>query len=87
MQQNGAPRGQKTAARAREVEEQATHVGLRAQRTPPPGERPGILTEPEPQWVDAALSYIAVVAPSLETLPFRAWKGLDSSTVRFLAKK
>ena len=25
MQQNGAPRGQKTAARAREVEEQATH--------------------------------------------------------------
>ena len=34
MQQNGAPRGQKTAARAREVEEQVTHDGLRALTAP-----------------------------------------------------
>ena len=50
MQQNGAPRGQKTAARAREEEEEhATHHGPRALNTPPPGERPGILAEPGPQ--------------------------------------
>ena len=37
MQENGAPRRQKTAARAGEVEEQATHAGPRAQKAPPPG--------------------------------------------------
>ena len=37
-----ALRGQ-TRARAREEVEHATHSGLRAQKTPPPGERPGIL--------------------------------------------
>ena len=43
-QQNDA----QTGARAREVEEQVTHVGLRAQKTPPPG----ILSEPGPQRSD-----------------------------------
>ena len=31
------PLGPKTGARAREVEEQVSHAGLRAQKTPPPG--------------------------------------------------
>ena len=52
MQQNGAPRGQKTAARAGEEVEYEKHAGLRAQKTPPPGERPGILAEPGPQRSD-----------------------------------
>ena len=52
MQQNGALRGLKNAARAGEVEEQVTHAGLRAQKTPPPGARPGILAEPGPQRTD-----------------------------------
>ena len=52
MQQNHAPRGQKTAARAREVEEHDTHAGLRAQKTPPQGRRPGTLAEPGPQRSD-----------------------------------
>ena len=47
MQQYGAPWGQKTAARAWEEVEHATHHGPRAQQTPPPGERPGILAEPK----------------------------------------
>ena len=34
-------RGQKSATVIREVEEQVVHVGLRAQKTPPPGERAG----------------------------------------------
>ena len=34
-----------TRARAREEVEHATHSGLRAQTTPPPGERPGLLLE------------------------------------------
>ena len=32
--------------------ESATHHGLRAQKTPPPGERPGIFAEPGPQQGD-----------------------------------
>ena len=43
MQQNGAPRGQKTAARVGEEVEYEKHAGTRAQKTPPPGERPGLL--------------------------------------------
>ena len=39
------PCGEKKAS-VGEVEEQATHVGLRAQKAPSPGERPGILAEP-----------------------------------------
>ena len=46
-----ASRGQ-TRARAREEVELATHFGLRAQKTPPPGERPGLLLEPGPQRSD-----------------------------------
>ena len=36
----------------REEVEHATHFGPRAQMTPPPGERPGILAEPGPQTSD-----------------------------------
>ena len=34
---HAAPRRQKPVSAIREVEEQVTHVGLRAQETPPPG--------------------------------------------------
>ena len=51
-QQNAASRGPKTCARAREVEEQVTDVGLRVQKTPPPGERQRILPAPLPQRSD-----------------------------------
>ena len=51
MTHHAAPRGPKMA-RVGDVEEQVSHAGLRAQKTPPPGERPGILPEPLPQRSD-----------------------------------
>ena len=36
-------------ARAREVEEQDQDEALRRQKAPPPGKRPGVLKDPEPQ--------------------------------------
>ena len=83
---HAAPRGPQTA-RAQEEVERETYNVPRHQNTPPLGTRPGLPSEPERQWVDAALSHRAAGVPSLETLPVRAWEGLDSSTVRFLAKK
>ena len=47
-QQNGAPRGEKTAARAREGVEHELYEGPRAQKPPLPGKRPGLPPEPEP---------------------------------------
>ena len=88
MQQNGAPRGQKTAARAREVEEQATHDGLRAQTAPPPGVRPGSLAEPGPQRSDRSLRRSSgqtplLGVPSLADAPAEA---IDGRTLRYLLK-
>ena len=88
MQQNGAPRGQKTAARAREVEEQATHDGLRAQTAPPPGVRPGSLAEPGPQRSDRSLRCSSgqtplLGVPSLADAPAEA---IDGRTLRYLLK-
>ena len=51
-QQNAAPRGPKTGARAREGVEHEQHDGLRAQKPPLPGVRPGSLFDPGPQRSD-----------------------------------
>ena len=88
MQQNGAPRGQKTAARAREVEEQATHDGLRARMAPPLGVRPGSLAEPGPQRSDRSLRRSSgqtplLGVPSLADAPPEA---IDGRTLRYLLK-
>ena len=88
MQQIGAPRGQKTAARAREVEEQATHDGLRAQTAPPPGVRPGRLAEPGPQRSDRSLRRSSghtplLGVPSLADAPAEA---INGRTLRYLLK-
>ena len=45
-------RAQKTVTSIGEEVEYVKHVGLRAQKTPPPGARPGILAEPGPQRSD-----------------------------------
>ena len=42
-------RAQKTVTSTREVEERVPHAGLRAQKAPPPGMRPGVLQDPAPQ--------------------------------------
>ena len=57
----------------REEVEHATHYGPRAQKTPPPGERPGILAEPWPQRSDRSLRRSA--GDSLPTLALSSLAG------------
>ena len=72
-QQNAAPRGPKTGTRAREVEEQVPHVGLRAQKTPPPGERPS-LRSPRRREVTAASGTSQGMA--CRSSPCRYWQAV-----------
>ena len=64
------------------------HAGLRAQNTPPPGSRPGVLTDPGPPWVEAVtVGYVAAGAPSLVVAPVAAHDELDNATVQFLLQQ
>ena len=86
-QQNAAPRGPKTGARAREVEEQVSHVGLRAQKTPPPVERPGILPEPSPQRSDRSRRHFSgdgLPQLALPSLAGVAGEAVDAAALAFL---
>ena len=63
--ENGAPRSQTTATRAREGEVHEQHDGLRAQKRPLPGMRPAPPSEVAgPQVVAATGGYVAAGAPS-----------------------
>ena len=81
---HSAPRRQKTATAIREVEEQATHEGLRAQTALPPGARPGILVEPGPQRSDRTVRHSAGDTPLLVVPALRGDDGVDGTTLRFL---
>ena len=64
------------------------HAGLRAQNTPPPGSRPGVLKDPGPPWVEAVtVGYVAAGAPSLVVASVAAHDGLDDATVQFLLQQ
>ena len=78
-QQNAASRKPKTSARAREVEEQVTHDGLRAQTAPPPGARPGM-----PQRSDRSLRHPSGGAPSLALVSLAGGDAPDAAAVAFL---
>ena len=83
------PRGPKTGARAREVEEQVPHVCLRAQKALSPGERPGILAEPRPQRSDRSLRHSAgdsLPTLALSSLARSAGKEMDNPTIAFLTR-
>ena len=54
---------------AREEVVDVTHSSLRAQKTPPPGARPGYLTDPEPQRSDRSQRRFAVDALPTLALP------------------
>ena len=86
MQQNGAPRGQKTAARAGEEVVHDAHDALRGQKTPPPGVRPGSLSDPGPQRSDRTVRRSSGVAPLLSApmLADTAAEAVDARTVRYL---
>ena len=80
-------RGQRTA-RAWEEVENATHDGLRAQKTPPPGERPRCLSDPGPQRSGRTVRHSAGEAPSLllPSLADAAADVVDHSSLAFLLK-
>ena len=82
-----APRRQKPVSPVREEVERATNYGPRALKTPPPGERPGILAEPGPQRSDRSLRRSAGDSHPTLGLPVLAevsGDAVDASTSRFL---
>ena len=86
MQQNGALRGQKTAARAGEEVVHDAHDALRGQKTPPPGVRPGSLCDPGPQRSDRTVRRFSGELPLLAApmLADSAAEAVDARTVRYL---
>ena len=86
MTHHTAPRGPKMA-RVGEVEEQVTHDGLRAQKTPPPGERPGILPEPLPQRSDRSRRHFSgdgLPQLAMTFLAGAAGLAMDAAVLAFL---
>ena len=91
-QQNGAPRGQKTAARAGEGEVHEQHDGPRAQNRPLPGTRPEPLAEvSEPQGPAATVGYVAARPPLIwwgpKLLADSSAEAIDGRTLRYLLKE
>ena len=87
-QQNAAPRGPKTGARAREGVEHEQHDGPRAQKPPLPGVRPGSLFDPGPQRSARTVRRSAgdgLPTPGLPVLAGASGEAVDASTLRFLA--
>ena len=83
---HAAPRGPKTA-RAGEVEH-AAHYGPRAQETPPPGARPGILAEPGLQRSDRIVRRSSGEVPLLTAplLADTAADAVDARTAKYLLR-
>ena len=80
--------GSQTRARAREGVEHATHSGLRPQKTPPPGERPGLLLEPGPQRSDRTVRRSSgdnLPTLALPVLAGSAGEAVDASSLRYLS--
>ena len=89
-QQNAAPRGPKTGARARVGVEHEQHDGLRAQKPPLPGERPGCLVDPVPQRSDRTVRRSAgdsLPTPGLPVLAGASGEAVDAFTLSFLTAK
>ena len=62
--------------------ENAMYDCLRAQNTPPPGLRPGVLQDPGPPWVEAVpVGYVAAAPPSLVVSLVVEHDHVDQSTV------
>ena len=82
-----ASRGQ-TRARAREGVEHELYEGLRAQKPPLPGKRPGLPPEREPRGEAVTVGYVAAPAPPLAVplLASAAGEAVDHSTLQFLLK-
>ena len=84
---HAAPRRQKPVSAIRGVEEQVTHVGLRAQKTPPPRERPGILPEPLAQRSDRSRRHFSADGLPQLAMPSLAGavgEAVDAAALAFL---
>ena len=81
---NDGQRAQKTVTSTGEEVEYVKHAPLRAQKTPPPGMRPGSLAEPGPQRSDHSLGNSSLGVPSLADASAEAG---DGRTLRFLLMK
>ena len=68
--------------------ENATYDDPRAQNTPPPGLRPGVLQDPGPPWVKAVtVGYVAAAPPSLVVSLVAEHDHVDQATVQFLLQQ
>ena len=67
--------------------ENETHDGLRAQKSPPPEERPGCLFNPGPQRSDRTVRRSAGKSPLLVVPSLRGDGGVDGTTLRFLLEQ
>ena len=68
--------------------ENSTYDGLRAQNTPSPGTRPGVLQDPGPPWVEAVtVGYVAAAPPSLVVSLVAEHDNVDQATVQFLLQQ
>ena len=79
-------RAQKTVTSTREVEERVPHAGLRAQKAPPPGMRPGVLQDPAPQGrvgQHSGIGYELVLALDVPVLQM-VEQPVDASALAFL---
>ena len=83
MTHHTAPRGPKMR-RVGEVVEHEKHVGLRAQKPPLPGVRPGSLLDPGPQRSDRTVRRPAGEAPLLVVASLAGGDEVDATTVSFL---
>ena len=70
----------------REGVEHEKHVGLRAQKPPLPGTRPGVLLDPVPQVRAATVGYVAAGAPSLSVVLVPDMMH-DDATVQYLLQQ
>ena len=86
MSHHTAPRGPKMARVGEEVEYEK-HAGIRAQKTPPPGERPGILAEPGPQRSDRTVRRSSGETPLLAVPVLAGGDGVDGTALSFLVRR
>ena len=64
--------------------ERVTNYGLRAPKTASSGQRPGVLTEPEPQGRAVTVGYVAAPGPLLVVPTPHGEDSVDGTTVSFL---
>ena len=77
-------RALRTVTSTREGAEHEKYVGLRAQKPPLLGKRPGLPPEPEPQGGAVTDGYVAAQAPLLVVPSMAGGDNIDGTTLRFL---